>query len=143
MAEFKQQEIKVVKEGDPIDSDRAAIRYSVRIIHNIVQNLDAMMELEDRKNPDSVIALKVKEENEIYSLFDEVSKLSKYLVYHGLWKEDYNGLCLGIKNRLFTEEKTAKVVNYVCDHCGFWLTDGIMDYCPGCGAKLEWKNEEH
>lgn len=97
MAEFKQQEIKIVKEGDPIGIDRAAIRYSVRSIHNIVQNLDAMMELEDRKNPNSVMALKVKEEDEIYSLFDEISKLSKYLVYHGLWKENYNGLCLGLK----------------------------------------------
>ena len=97
MAEFKQQEIKIVKEGDPIGIDRAAIRYSVRSIHNIVQNLDVMMELEDQKNPDSAIVLNVKEENEILALFDEVSKLSKYLVYHGLWKENYNGLCLGIK----------------------------------------------
>lgn len=97
MAEFKQQKIKIVKEGDPISIDRAVIRYSIRSIHNIVQNLDTMMELEDRKNPDSVIALKVKEEDEIYSLFDEISKLSKYLLYHGLWKENYNGLCLGMK----------------------------------------------
>ena len=97
MAEFKQQGIKVVKEGDPIGIDRAAIRYSVRSIHNIVQNLNAIMELEDRKNPDSAIVLNVKEEDEIYSLFDEISKLSKYLVYHGLWKENYNGLCLGMK----------------------------------------------
>lgn len=119
MTEFKQQEIKVVKEGNPIDTDRAAIRYSVREIHNIVQNLDIMMELEDRKNPDLIMVLMPKEEDEIYSLFDEVSKLSKYLVYHGLWKEDHNGLCLGIKSRLFTEEKTAKVVNYACNHCGF------------------------
>lgn len=97
MAEFKQQEIKVVKEGDPINIDRAAIRYSVRSIYNIVQNLDAIMELEDRKNPDLTIVLNVKEEDEIYSLFDEISKLSKYLLYHGLWKENYNGLCLGMK----------------------------------------------
>ena len=97
MAEFKQRGIKVVKEGDPIGIDRAAIRYSVRSIHNIVQNLDAIMELEDRKNPDLAIVLNVKEEDEIYSLFDEVSKLSKYLVYHGLWKEGYNGLCLGMR----------------------------------------------
>jgi inorganic pyrophosphatase len=97
MAEFKQQEIKVVKEGDPINIDRAAIRYSVRTIHNIVRNLDAMIELEDRKNPDLKMVLMPKEEDEIYSLFDEVSKLSKYLVYHGLWKENYNGLCLGMK----------------------------------------------
>lgn len=97
MAEFKQQEIKIVKEGDPISIDRAAIRYSVRTIHNIVQNLDIMMELEDRKNPDSAIVLNIKEENEMLALFDEISKLSKYLVYHGLWKENYNGLCLGMK----------------------------------------------
>lgn len=90
MAEFKQQEIKIVKEGDLIGIDRAVIRYSVRSIHNIVRNLNAIMELEDRKNPNSVIALKLKEENEIYSLFDEVSKLSKYLVYHGLWKKEKN-----------------------------------------------------
>lgn len=97
MAEFKQQEIKIVKEGDPIGIDRAVIKYSVRSIHNIVRNLDIMIELEDQKNPDSAIVLNVKEENKIYSLFDEVSKLSKYLVYHGLWKENYNGLCLGLK----------------------------------------------
>lgn len=97
MAEFKQQEIKIVKEGDSIGIDRAAIRYSVKSIHNIVQNLDIIMELEDRKNPDSAIVLNVKEENEMFALFDEVSKLSKYLVYHGLWKEYYNGLCLGMK----------------------------------------------
>ena len=97
MAEFKQQEIKIVKEGDPIGIDRAVIKYSVRSFHNIVRNLDIMIELEDQKNPDSAIVLNVKEENKIYSLFDEVSKLSKYLVYHGLWKENYNGLCLGLK----------------------------------------------
>lgn len=97
MAKFKQQEIKIVKEGDPIDIDRAAIRYSVKSIHNIVRNLDTMIELEDRKNPDSAIVLNVKEENEMFALFDEVSKLSKYLLYHGLWKENYNGLCLGLK----------------------------------------------
>lgn len=96
MAEFKQQEIKIVKEGDPIGIDRAAIRYSVKTIHNIVQNLDVMMELEDRKNPDSAIVLNIKEENEMLALFNEISKLSKYLVYHGLWKEYYNGLCLGM-----------------------------------------------
>ena len=97
MAEFKQQEIKIVKEGDPIGIDRAVIKYSVRSIHNIVRNLDIMIELEDRKNPDSAIVLNVKEENEMFALFDEISKLSKYLVYHGLWKENYNGLCLGLK----------------------------------------------
>lgn len=97
MAEFKQQEIKIVKEGDPIGIDRAAIRYSVKSIHNIVRNLDTMIELEDRKNPDSAIVLNVKEENKMFALFDEVSKLSKYLLYHGLWKENYNGLCLGLK----------------------------------------------
>lgn len=84
MAEFKQQEIKIVKEGDLIDIDRAVIRYSVRSIHNIVRNLDAIMELEDRKNSDLIMVLMPKEKDEIYSLFDEVSKLSKYLVYHGL-----------------------------------------------------------
>ena len=123
--------------------DRILIRKLIHNIYSEAQYIDTMMELADRKNPDSAVSLTPKEENEIYYLFDEVSKLSKYLVYHGLWKEDHNGLCLGIKNRLFTEEKTAKVVNYVCDRCGFWLTDGIMDYCPGCGAKLEWKNEEN
>lgn len=98
MAEFKQQEIKVVKEGDPVHGvDRAFIRNYVREIHTIAQSLDVMMELEDRKNPECAFALHLKEENEIYSLFDEVSKLSKYLVYHGLWKEYYNGLCLGMK----------------------------------------------
>ena len=35
MAEFKQQEIKIVKEGDSIGIDRTAIRYSVRSIHKI------------------------------------------------------------------------------------------------------------
>lgn len=123
--------------------DRILIRKLIWNIFSESQYINTMMELADRKNPDSAMVLTPKEEDEIYYLFDEVSKLSKYLVYHGLWKEDHNGLCLGIKKRLFTEEKTAKVVNYVCDRCGFWLTDGIMDYCPGCGAKLEWKNEEH
>ena len=80
---FEQSKIEVVKEGDPVHGvDRAFIRNYVKQIHAIVQNLDAMMELEDRKNPDSAIVLNVKEKNEILALFDEVSKL----VYHGLWK---------------------------------------------------------
>ena len=77
--------------------DRKLIRKLINNIHSKAQYIDAMMELEDRKNPDLKMVLIPKEEDEIYSLFDEVSKLSKYLVYHGLWKENYNGLCLGMK----------------------------------------------
>ncbi len=38
------------------------------------------------------------------------------------------------------EEHKAKFVDHERSNCGFWLTYGIVDYCPGCGARLDWSD---
>ena len=142
--------------------DRILIRKLIWNIFSESQYINTMMELADRKNPDSAIALSQEELREILIMLSQVDYLKDYLKEHNIPYIDSKKCtklncpfqldvipddcdekeCLW-RTEEKTGEKTAKVVNYVCDRCGFWLTDGIMDYCPGCGAKLEWKNEEN
>lgn len=106
--------------------DRILIRKLIWNIFSEAQYINTMMELADRKNPDSAIALSQDELREILIMLSQADYLKDYL------KEN------GILARANHEEHKAKVVDHECSNCGFWLTYGIVDYCPGCGARLDW-----
>ena len=66
--------------------DRHLIRKLVNNIHIESQYIDEMMELADRKNPESAIALSQKEKTEIVLLFSQTDCLHDYLKDHGVLK---------------------------------------------------------
>ena len=59
--------------------DRDIIRNHVKKIRIISQSLDAMMELNDRKYPDSYLALQFREMIELKELMFENAELSDYI----------------------------------------------------------------
>lgn len=67
--------------------DRMIIRKLINNISIEAQYIDSMMELFDRKNPDSVILYSQEELREIVILLSETEFLHDYLKEHGILKK--------------------------------------------------------
>ena len=115
--------------------DRKLIRKLINNIYSEAQYIDTQMELRDRKEPDSAIALTQEENTEIMIMLSQADYLKDYLHNSIDVKATKEKKEKWIVHEWAEEEKGYLIDNYECSKCGSW-SKYKTNFCPNCGTRL-------